>query len=242
MTDPRLPFQPSELGLPEPGGHGSADHEVRAAAAEARRLEDAIAGPAPTVPPDLSDRVMAAIQREPAHRAGILAALRRRPNPAGLVESLRIAWARAGRVGSPIGFRASAVAYVAAVLVLGMSLTGAAAYATAGALGLFGPAQSSQPDATHVISSPAPLVTPEPSEEPGESPEPSASAEPGETEAPSTHQPRATDDGSGDGETAGPGDGEGGVGSADPSETSTPRPSATPKATETPHPTSSASD
>jgi hypothetical protein len=236
MSDRR--FELHELiGSDAPG----AEAELAGALSAARAVEAAIAGPDPKPAADLADRVMAAVARDRTpHRLGILGALRRRPGLGGFVDSLRVAWDRVARgAGRPIGLRAGALAYVAAVLVLAVSLSGVAAYTTAGALGLLGPQASRAPDATDVSPTDAPTTsapTEEPSAEPSETPEPSESAEPSET-------PEASEDdgGSGPGEpgddhaspTAAPGEDGGGDGSGDgsstPSPTRTPRPSPTPE-------------
>jgi hypothetical protein len=243
MSDRR--FELHELiGSDGPGGEA----ELAGALSAARAVEAAIAGPDPKPAADLADRVMAAVAREPApHRLGILAALRRRPGLGGFVDSLRVAWDRVARgAGRPLALRAGALAYVAAVLVLAVSLSGVAAYTTAGALGLLGPQASRGPDATITGPSEAPvtsLPTGEPSAGPSETPEPSESAEPSET-------PEASEDdgGSGPGEpgddhasaTATPGEDGGGDGSSE--ESATPSPTRTPGPSPTPEGSSGSSD
>ena len=188
MTTPRPRFDPGELSGADPDT-GDADRSEATLAA--RALEASIPTSDPVISADLADRIMVAVRREPApRRIGILATLRRRPSPAGLVESLQLAWARVVTAGS-VAVRATALAYVALVLVLGVSLSGVAAYSAAGALGLFA-VPSRGPDATQLVSSPQPLQSP-PSEV--ESPEPSDSAEPAETSEPTE---AASDDSSSD--------------------------------------------
>ncbi|HXI46077.1 MAG TPA: hypothetical protein VNH13_07235 [Candidatus Acidoferrales bacterium] len=181
MTDHHRRFDPSELRDP---GESVDEAEVAQAYAAARFVETTIGGADPVAARDLADRIMVAIARERAPRtAGILAALRRRPGLTGLADSLRIAWRRALSGGSPIRARAMGFAYLAAVLVLGASLSGVAAFGAAGAWHLISPDGTPRPDASQVLGSPLPLGSPEASQpaEPGETAEPSESAEPGET-------------------------------------------------------------
>lgn len=238
MSEPRR-FDLQELaGADDTRG----DAELGRAYATARELEAAIAGLDPRPSPGLADRIMSAVASEPApHAIGILSALRRRPGPGGLVESLRLAWRRALTPGPRTALRAGALAYVAVIAVLAASLTGVAAYTTAGALGLFGPPASQQPVATPGLQTPGPLVTPAPTEvestEPTESPEPSGAVEPSDDHASQSQEP-ADDHGTSSVSTAEPGsDGaEGG------SVSETPKPSQTDRPSETPQPSSTSSD
>jgi hypothetical protein len=246
VTGP-LRFDPAEVAGLETN---ATDAEVSEAMLAARALEGSLSGTSASVPvtADLADRIMASVRRAPAPRSlGILATLRRRPSPAGVIDTLAIAWQRV-MAGGPLGFRASALAYVAAVVVLAVSISGVAAYGAAGALGVL-PHDSRQPDASLPLATPGALERPEASDE--------ASREPGETEAGDAGEPAdttepsqragASDDhggsgsgsggggGSDDGQSAGPtssgdhsGDGGGG---------GTPEPTGTPRASETPHPT-----
>ena len=185
MSGRPRPFDPREISGPDAP---AADTEIAAALAAARSLESATAA-VPVAEPraELTDRIMAAIATEPAPRSiGILAALLDRPGPGSVVRSLRVAWTAGRRSGGPPLGRASALAYVAAVAVLAVSLSGVAAYGAAGAInGLLGPRDSQLPLTT---PSPMPLgspvVSPGESPEPGESVEPSKSAEPSGSVAP----------------------------------------------------------
>ena len=191
MTGPRRRFDPAEIS-----GHDTdaGDGDSAEATLTARALEASMPSRDASISPDLGDRIMAAVRRERAPRAaGILATLRRRPSPAGVVDSLAIAWSRVVGVGS-VALRATALAYMALILVFSVSLSGVAAYSAAGALGwLTLPPRG--PDATELVASPRPLQSPTPSEI--ESPEPSETAEPGET-------PGEGDSGGGSGGTASP--------------------------------------
>jgi hypothetical protein len=237
-------FDPAEVSGP---GTDAIDADVAAAMAAARLLQATIPATDGPASPDLADRIMRAIAREPAPRAvGIVAALRRRPGLGGVADSLRVAWHRALGGGSP-ALRGAAMAYVAAILVLSLSISGVAAYTAAGALGIL-PRSTHGPEASQPISTPGPLPSPEASDR--ESAEPSESAEPGEADDPgattgASHEPGDDHGGSGGGggQTASPSheDGSGGGGDGS-SSAHTPSPSATPndtpKASATPHPSS----
>jgi hypothetical protein len=190
MTQPPGSFRPSELE----GADGQpGDAEMALAWSTARELETAL--PPETVVPSagFADRVMAAVALEPAPRpTGFLDALRGRPGLAGLIASVREAWSVVGGgPGRPARARGFALAYVLAVLVAGVSLTGAAAYGAAGALGLFDASPSPTPSVVPSISpSPEPSPTPTPPEIMG-SPEPTDASEPTETP-----EPQGTDDNS----------------------------------------------
>jgi hypothetical protein len=242
-------FDVRELaGADDPGADADLGQaELGQALSAARAIEAALSEPEPITAPDLADRIMAAVAREPApHALGILRALRRRPGLGGFIDSLRVAWDRAFRgAGRPIGLRAGAFAYVAAVAVLALSLSGVAAVTTAGALGLFGPPASQRPDATVGPPTTGPLETPGPTDErsaePSESPEPSESAEPSESPEPSDdHGTSAGGSGEQPGATAEPGDDHGGESSDSASATQTPQPTKTLEPGETPKPTKSA--
>jgi hypothetical protein len=240
VTGPRHRFDPAEVSGRDTD---ATDAEVAEAMLAARSIEASIASADPAIAADLADRIMAAVRRQPAPRAaGILLTLRRRPSPAGVAESLRVAWARILGGGS-VALRASALAYVALILVVGVSVSGLAAYGAAGTLGLI-PKDSPRPDATQVLASPHALESPSPSDressepsEPVDSPEPSETAEPGAA---------SFDDhggGGGGAETASPSheddlSGGGGGGDSTNGSTSTPSPSRTPKPSDTPHPSS----
>jgi hypothetical protein len=244
MTTPRR-FDPREVDGPDSDATAA---ELAEALAAARSLETSLAEVSSPPSADLAERIMASVRHERSPRAaGILATLRRRPSPAGVVASLGIGWRRATG-GGPLGVRATALAYVAAVVLLLGTMSGVAAYTAAGALGWL-PGTSHPPDASLPAPTPAPLASPEPTDAEGS--EPVESGEPADTEGPTetpeaSRRPGATDngggggDGSDDGQTASPGsssDDHGDGGSGQPS--ATPRPTGTPKATETPKPTSS---
>jgi hypothetical protein len=229
---------------------GGSEADLGQALVGARAIESALSGPDPMPGPQLADRIMVAVAREPApHALGILAVLRRRPGLGGFVESLRLAWSRAFHgTGRPLGLRAGALAYVAAVLLLTVSLSGVAAYATAGALGLFQPNATQRPDATQVLATPAPIQTPSttepPATEPAESEDSEAGAEPSET--PEASEDESGDDGSsggsgGSGEdsgdySGGDDDGHSGDGESGSDDSQTPEPTGTPRASQTPRP------
>lgn len=145
---------------------------------------------------DFVDNVMAALADEPTPgTTGFLVPLRGGRTLGGFLESFRQAWSSLG-AGRPIVGRSAALAYVLAVVVAGVSLTGAAALGTAGALGLF----NATPTETPAPPTPAPTVAPPtvaPSPSPN-APEPTVGPKPSPTE---------TDD-----ETEGPDDGNSGPG------------------------------
>jgi hypothetical protein len=132
---------------------------------------------------DFVDNVMAALADEPTPgTTGFLVPLRRGGILGGFRESFRQAWASLG-AGRPIVGRSAALAYVLAVAIAGVSLTGAAALGTAGALGLF----NATPTESPAPPTPAPTVAP-----PTVAPSPNATApEPTLGPAPS---PTKTDD------------------------------------------------
>ncbi|MEW5992562.1 MAG: hypothetical protein AB1736_14630 [Chloroflexota bacterium] len=189
-------FRPSEL---DGADSGQRDADLATALAMARELEAAL--PAASVAPsaDFSDRVMAAVAREPAPRpAGFLATLRARPGVAGLVASVREAWAVVGSgPGRPMRARGLALAYVVAVLVIGTSITGVAGYGAAGALGLLDVDATPTPSVQETL---LPSLTPSPQPEPTTSPsppptEPAGSAEPsGSVEPDGSSEPEESDD------------------------------------------------
>ena len=230
------------------------DSELAEAYAAARLLERAMPTDPVTRSGDFSDRVMAAVAQEPAPQpAGFLGALLAHPGPASFVASVRSAWATAaGAAGRPVQVRATAMAYVLAVLVAAVSLTGVAAIGTAGAIGgLLGQDRTSDPSGLVTSPSPSPSddVGPSESAEPSDSAEPSESAEPsgsvgpedslkpGETPRPTSSRapgaspsPEGSDD---HGESPSPSSSDASSGSGSPS--NTPRPSDTPQPSETPH-------
>lgn len=253
MTGPFRPFGPTEVrGADTP----ASDQELAAALATARQLE-ALGAPTEHVTPsaDFADRVMAAVALEPAPRAaGFLVPLRRDRSVRGLARSLRDAWSVTTSAWRPAGARAMALAYVLAIVLIGGSVTGIAAYGTAGAIQWLGSDHRSGPTPTTLVS-PSPLTSPQPAEsaepstEPGETEDANGGA--GETSEPSdrsTLEPGSPgEDGSGGGDGAYPmamsgdsGDGSGSsVGGSTPKPSQTPKASQTPKPSQTPSPTSS---
>jgi hypothetical protein len=189
-------FRPDELSDP---GRGATDPEQAAALAAARELEQALPGDAVRPSADFSERVMAALASEPAPRpVGFLARLHVRPGIAGLIASVQEAWAVAARgAGRPLAARGMALAYVLAIVVLGVSLTGVAAMGTVGALGLLSPDRT---PASSIVS-PEPLTSPSISPLPSVS-EPTDSEAPGETIEPS-ESPGASESEGPDGATGG---------------------------------------
>lgn len=252
MTGPRR-FDPAELG-------SDRQDEVAGALAAARGLDAAANLPPVSPSSGFADRVMAAIAHEPAPApAGFLAPLHRRGLLGGFVASVRQAWLSVGGGGRPILVRASALAYVFAVVLAGTSLIGAATVGVAGALGIFEPrpTQSAPPE------TPGPSLVPEPTIAPAPSDQPSGESEPPQSEDPSespdgsddhggnsgpgssdsgsddSSGPSSTssgsDDGSGsDGSDSGS-DGSGSGSTSTPRPSDTPRPTGTPKPSETPH-------
>ena len=128
---------------------------------------------------DFVDNIMAALADEPTPgTTGFLVPLRR-SGIRGFRESFREAWASLG-AGRPIVGRSAALAYVLAIAVAGVSLTGAAALGTAGALGLFSatPTESPAPPTPTPTVAP-PTVAPSPSTN---APEPTVAPRPSPTE------------------------------------------------------------
>ncbi len=223
-----LPLHPDELA-----GDAVSAQELGGALEAARALETAAAVPPIRAGSDFADRVMASLEHEPAPgAAGYLVPVRKR-GLRGLAASVRQAWWFFERGSRPFAARTAALAYVLAVVIVGTSLTGLAAYGFAGAIGLLGPDRSPAP--TQGLETPAPIteppatleVTPTPphSIEPTESPDASEleSEDPegsGATAKP-TATPRETED---DDEH----------GSLEPSKT--PKPSETPRASGSPTP------
>ena len=143
-------FDPTELGTDQPD-------ELEDALAAAAWLGTAADIPAVAPSPAFTDRVMAALADEPAPSpVGFIVPLRRRGFLPGFAASVRQAWSSLGGGGRPFLARASALAYVLAVVVAGTSLAGVATIGVAGALGMLGPTatQSAAP-------SPGPVTSPD---------------------------------------------------------------------------------
>lgn len=244
-------FRPTELGGADPA---PGDAELAAAYSVAREIESTL--PRENVVPTagFADRVMAAVALEPAPRpTGFLAALRAHPGPAGLVISVREAWAvAAGGPGRPVRARGLALAYVAAVLVIATSLTGVVAYGTAGGLGLLDDNASPSPSVLAPSPRPSPSPGPTaPAPDASASPEPSASAEPSDSAEPEpepsgSHEPEPSDDrgpapsstAPGPSPTASPRptDDDGASPSPSAADDSSPEPSDSPRPSDTPEP------
>jgi hypothetical protein len=184
-------FRPSELA-----GADSAmtDAEQAQSYAAARELELAVGSDEIHPSAGFANKVMASIAREPAPRpAGFLAPLQARLGVAGLIASVRAAWAIATNgVGRPVSARGLALAYVL-------------------------PGPSEAPQASHEASEPSGTEEPRESLEASESPEASETAEPGasghaeDSPAPGqTASPRETDDHGGATESPGASDDHGG--------------------------------
>ena len=243
-------YRPAEADGADAAIH---DSELAEAHAAARLLERAMPADPMTRSGDFVDRVMAAVAMEPAPRAGgFLGAFTAHPGPATFLASIRSAWRTAAHAaGRPFRIRATALAYVLAVLVAAVSLTGVAAIGTAGALGWFQRDGSQEPSGLVTSPEPSPSdeIGPSGSPEPSESAEPSESVEPSESSGPGDslepgESPRPTSSrapsasaspGTSDdhGESPSPSSSDDSSGSGSPSDT--PRPSDTPKPSETPH-------
>jgi uncharacterized membrane protein YgcG len=158
------------------------------------------------------DNVMASLADEPTPGStGFLVPLRRRGILGGFRESFGQAWASVG-AGRPIVGRSAALAYVLAVVVAGVSLTGAVALGTAGALGVFNAAPTDSP--TPLPPAPTavpPTVAPSPSEnasEPTVGPTPSPSETDDETDETDDPNDNSGPGGVGDDDTGSGGDGD----------------------------------
>lgn len=179
MSMPTGSFRPDEL---VDGDARIPDSERAESYAAARELEQAITGSDVHPSAGFTNRVMAAVALEPAPRpTGFLAPLRARHSLAGLVASVKAAWAVAmGGGGRPAGARGLALAYVLAVMLVGASLTGVAAFRTGTALHLITPDHTPQP----TIHTPGPTPSPDESTdgtEPNDSDHPEGSNEPSES-------------------------------------------------------------
>jgi hypothetical protein len=189
---------------------GDADGmELQDALRVGNRLSDAMDDLPVTPGEDFSDRVMSALADEPTPgTTGFLAPLRRRGFPAGLTESVRQALAAVGS-GRPVLGRSAALAYVLAVAIAGISLTGAATLGAAGALGLLGSTATQSPQPTVAEPVPAPSPTSPPAIPPTPAPSPNAS-EPPDAPTPSPteseNEPEGSDDRGGNDGPGGGGD------------------------------------
>ena len=205
MIGPRN-VHPDELGEAE-------GMDVQDALRVGNRLVEAMDEvPMPTEQ-DFIDNVMAALADEPTPgTTGFLVPLRRRGILGGFRQSFRQAWASVG-AGRPMLGRSAALAYVLVVVVAGVSLTGAAALGTAGALGLFNatPIESPTLPPPPAPTDAPPTVAPSPSEnapEPTVAPMPSPTETDDETDGPDDNSGPGggdDDDSSGPGGNSGPG-------------------------------------
>ena len=203
MIGPRN-VHPDELGEAE-------GMDVQDALRVGNRLVEAMDEvPMPT-DQDFVDNIMGALADEPTPgTTGFLVPLRRHGILGGFRQSFREAWASAG-AGRPMLGRSAALAYVLVVAVAGVSLTGAAALGTAGALGFLNPTPTELPTPPPPAPTEArPTVAPSPSEnapEPTVGPTPSPTATDDETEEPDDNSGPGGggDDSSGPGDNSGPG-------------------------------------
>jgi uncharacterized membrane protein YgcG len=200
MIGPRN-IHPDELGEAE-------GMEVQDALRVGNRLVEAMDDVPMPAGEGFVDNVMAALADEPTPGAtGFLVPLRRRGILGGFRDSFRQAWTSVG-AGRPIVGRSAALAYVLAVAVAGVSLTGAAALGTAGALGLFNATPTQSPAPPTVAPSPTENA-PEPTMAPSPSPTPTETDD--ETDDPNDDNSGpggGGDDDSGrgdDGDSSGPG-------------------------------------
>ena len=178
---PRERFETAELldgDEPNPS-----DTELAAALAMARDLESGLGGDLRTTAA-FSDRVMAAIRREPAPTVAGLFGRRQMPLVGRFLASVRDAWVlTVNGGGRPLGLRAGALAYVLLVAVAATAIGGAAVAGAAGALGVFN-GDRTTPSPTELGPTPEPSETSSTPLPAPESNEPPSAAEPSETDAP----------------------------------------------------------
>jgi len=205
-------FGSDELGGPDDGNVADVVVAVRA-------LEEAVDDVSVKTGSGFSDRVMAAIEKEPSPApGGFLLPLWRHGIIRGFRESVRQAWMSSGR-GRPAFARATALAYVLVVVTAGVSLAGAATFGTAGALGIFTPRATAEPSEEPTAWPQSSPLLPEDqddsSAEPSEAPEATEAPEvsPDASDGPDDHGggsgPEASDD---HGDNSGPGGGDDGAG------------------------------
>ena len=206
MIGPRN-LDPDELGEAE-------GMELQDALRVGNRLVEAMDEVPMPVDEEFVDNVMTALTDEPTPgTTGFLVPLRRVGILGGFVQSFRQAWASVG-AGRPIVARSAALAYVLVVAIAGISLTGAAALGTAGALGLLNasPTESPAPPTPAPTVAP-PTIAPSPNTtapEPSEAPSPSPTETDDETDGPDDDNSGPggggdDDSGSGDDDSSGPG-------------------------------------
>lgn len=219
------PLRPDELDAP------GSDHDVTGgdeALRIGRELESASILDPVQARADFVDSVMAAIEREPAPRAGlaILGPIRHR-GPRGLVESVRAAVAMTTLgAGRPFAARAMALGYLVVVGAVGLALSGGVAVGAAGALGLL---DGRSPEPTPLVQ-PSPSSSPEESASPSIAPSPSPSPSPSESAEPSGSPDASASPSGSPGPTKSP------KPSASPDESESPQPSDSPEASRTPRP------
>jgi hypothetical protein len=208
------PFGPSELD----GVSGLPPDELAADTRLARELEASAARVSVRPSPDFTDRVMAAVAKEPVAAPARAARIALRRGAFGaFLASLRDAWRVTVSPAFPIAMRAQAMALVLVVV----GLTAGSGVVAAGALGLL---DGDRP-------------TPRPSQ-PVETPAPSAPTTEAPSERPASLEPTSSPEPSPsfDEQSAEPSD------SADPSEATEPdEPAETESATKRPSPTHAAS-
>ena len=162
--------------------------EERVAADMARELETLgeTTGVRPTS--DFSDRVMAAIEREPVPQPALALGSALRRGRIGLAAAaIGDAWRVAFGGGRPFAARSQALALVLVVAVLGIGVGGAA---VVGASALLSSDRSPSPSPSLPVPSPSPSTPPSP--QPSVSPSPSPSASPTATPE-DTETPEATE-------------------------------------------------
>jgi uncharacterized membrane protein YgcG len=252
VTGPRR-FGPEDLGTDR-------SDELDDARTAAAWLDEAADVPDVSPSAGFGDRVMAALEGEPAPRpAGFLAPVRRLGLLGGFAASVRQAWTALGGSGRPVLARASALAYVLVVVIAGTSLAGVATVGLAGVLGVFDarPTQSAPPQTPGPTDPPARTELPTPHSAPptaGQTDEPSASPDESDDHE-GSGEPESSDDHGGDSSgsdssDSGSGDSSSGSndsgsddsssgssdsGSDDSSSGSESEETGTPKPTETPH-------
>ena len=246
------PFDSTELGTER-------RDELDDATVAASRLDAAI-DPAPVRPSaGFTNRVMASLADEAAlSSAGFLAPVRRRGFLAGFGASVSQAW-RSVFSDRPALVRATALAYVLVVVLVGTSLAGVATIGIAGALGKLGPPPTQSPsqvpgpttapnrtdlpsgesEPPGVDESNDPKGTPGASDDRGGSGGPNASDDHGGVSSSPGTSGSSSDDHGGTprpSSTSSGGSGSGDSGSGSGSGSGTPKPSDTPSPTGTPQP------
>jgi uncharacterized membrane protein YgcG len=218
VIERRPPFGIGELPPADEAG------DLTGSLALGRELDALGAAPAPPLPADWADGVMAAIAREPAPQPVVVASRALRAGrPKALFLAIVDAWRVAFGAGRPLLVRAPALALVLIAVVLIGSIGTIGGYAGARALGLI----PDQAPPVVPLPSPSPSPTPQATQPPSPSPtaSPSISPSPSPSSAPPTPSPSAsetdeletespeTSDDSGGGGNSGPGSDNSGSGS-----------------------------